>query len=98
MRSGDLGASGDRLIARGRVIGKSGAVEESCGTAALSCVRGARWSVALLRTVRATLREIFDENAYDRFLLRTQEARSVDSYRKFMREREAGMAKRPRCC
>ena len=90
--------TGDRLIARDRVIGKPGAAEESCGTAALGCVRGARWSAALFQTVRATLREIFDENAYDRFLLRTQEARSVESYREFMREREAGMAKRPRCC
>jgi len=50
------------------------------------------------RLVTATLREIFDENAYDRFLLRTQTSRSVESYREFMREREAAAARRPRCC
>ncbi|MBZ5522216.1 MAG: hypothetical protein LAP21_08235 [Acidobacteriia bacterium] len=46
----------------------------------------------------AALREIFDENAYQRFLLRTNNTVSVESYREFMREREVGMAKRPRCC
>ena len=46
----------------------------------------------------AVLREIFDENAYDRYLLRTQSVVSVESYREFQREREAGMARRPRCC
>ncbi len=74
------------------------AVKGSWTTAALGCVAAFRWSAVLFQTVRTTLREIFDENAYDRFLLRTQEARSVESYREFMREREAGMAKRPRCC
>ncbi|HJX83027.1 MAG TPA: hypothetical protein VJ723_01640 [Candidatus Angelobacter sp.] len=88
------------MIARDRVIGKSKptAAEGLCGTAALGCVVAVRWSFALFHTIRTTLREIFDENAYDRFLVRTQEVRSVDSYRKFMNEREAGMAKRPRCC
>jgi hypothetical protein len=100
MRSWDRSASGDRVIARDRGIGtsKSAGMEESCGTAALGCVVAFRWLTGLFQTVRATLREIFDENAYDRFLLRTQEARSVKSYRNFMNEREAGMAKRPRCC
>jgi hypothetical protein len=51
-----------------------------------------------LRHLLAALREIFDENAYQRFLLRTGGAVSVESYRAFMREREVGMAKRPRCC
>jgi len=46
----------------------------------------------------ATLREIFDENAYQRFLLRTGSTASRESYRAFMREREAGMATKPRCC
>jgi predicted ArsR family transcriptional regulator len=48
--------------------------------------------------VKATLREIFDESAYERFLLRTNSARSVASYRDYMRERDAAMAKKPRCC
>ena len=46
----------------------------------------------------ATLREIFDENAYQRFLLRTSNAPSVESYGKFVHERDAAMSKRPRCC
>ena len=44
------------------------------------------------------LREIFDESAYDRFLVRTQATRSVESYREFLREREGAAARRPRCC
>jgi hypothetical protein len=71
---------------------------ESWTTAALGCVPVVRWCAALFQTVRTTLREIFDENAYDRYLQRTREARSVESYREFMREREAGLAKCPRCC
>ncbi len=51
-----------------------------------------------LQTLVAALREIFDESAYDRFLLRTHSARSVESYREFSREREATAARRPRCC
>jgi hypothetical protein len=48
--------------------------------------------------VLATLREIFDENAYARFLQRTQTLRSAESYWAFLKEREAGVAQRPRCC
>ena len=51
-----------------------------------------------LRIFVATLREIFDENAYQRFLVRTNGVASAESYREFMREREAAMARRPRCC
>ena len=50
------------------------------------------------KTLLAVLREIFDENAYQRFLLRTNNVASVDSYRQFQREREAGVATNPRCC
>jgi hypothetical protein len=52
----------------------------------------------LWNLVMATLREIFDESAYNRFLLRTNGTRSVASYRDYMRERDAAMAKKPRCC
>lgn len=48
--------------------------------------------------IRAALREIFDESAYDRFLLRTHASRSRASYREFARERDAAMLKKPRCC
>jgi hypothetical protein len=50
------------------------------------------------RLLRATLREIFDESAYDRFLVRTNAPRSVASYRNFTHERDAAMVKKPRCC
>jgi hypothetical protein len=50
------------------------------------------------KIIRATFREIFDESAYDRFLLRTSQAHSAASYRDFTRERDAAMAKKPRCC
>lgn len=59
------------------------------------------WRRSLLvpmRVLLATLREIFDENAYKRFLLRTGGSVSAQSYRAFMSERETAMAKRPRCC
>jgi len=65
---------------------------------------GDRKAVALemmnrvMQTIRATFREIFDESAYERFLLRTHASRSVVSYRAFTRERDAAMLKRPRCC
>lgn len=51
------------------------------------------WEVFL-----AALREIFDEAAYDRFLLRTHSGRSTASYREFLREQETGIARKPRCC
>ena len=52
----------------------------------------------LILIVRGVLREIFDESAYDRFLLRTNAGRSIASYRDFTRERDASMLKKPRCC
>jgi hypothetical protein len=51
-----------------------------------------------IRTLRSALREIFDESAYDRFLLRTHASRTAASYRDFTRERDAAMVKKPRCC
>lgn len=51
-----------------------------------------------MQLITAALREIFDESAYERFLLRTSAPRSVASYRDFMRDRETAMAKKPRCC
>jgi hypothetical protein len=46
----------------------------------------------------ATLREIFDESAYDRFLRRTHASRSIASYRQFVQERDEALVKKPRCC
>jgi hypothetical protein len=53
---------------------------------------------SFMKLLLATLREIFDENAYQRFLLRTGGVASVQTYREFQREREALTARRPRCC
>jgi hypothetical protein len=53
---------------------------------------------SFFQTLLATLREIFDENAYQRFLLRTGSTDSARSYRAFQREREAITATRPKCC
>ena len=57
-----------------------------------------------MRTVRSsvrilisTLREIFYEAAYARFLDRTQMASSPSAYAAFWRERENN-APKPRCC
>ena len=51
-----------------------------------------------LRVLVAALREIFDENAYARFLEREGLAPNCESYSAFWREREAVIARRPRCC
>jgi hypothetical protein len=76
--------SGDRVIARDRVIGKT--------PSALALF------AKVIRTLRAVLREIFDESAYNRFLLRTHASRTIASYRAFTQERDATMLKKPRCC
>ena len=52
----------------------------------------------IILTLLAALSEIFDESAYDRFLLRTNASRSIASYRAFTCERDAAMQKKPRCC
>jgi hypothetical protein len=46
----------------------------------------------------ATLREIFDQSAYERFLARTGLTHSAASYRAFQSERDAVAASRARCC
>jgi hypothetical protein len=53
---------------------------------------------SFLKVVLATLREIFDENAYQRFLLRTGRVASRSSYHDFIRERNAEIVRKPRCC
>jgi hypothetical protein len=46
----------------------------------------------------ATLREIFDESAYHRFLERRGLPSSIDAYAVFRKENEAAKSRRPRCC
>jgi len=50
------------------------------------------------RILVATLREIFDEAAYTRFLERKQVPSSPSAYADFWREREAAQKPRCRCC
>jgi len=52
----------------------------------------------VVSTLLTTLREIFDETAYARFLARTQMKSSSAAYAEFWREREASHARRPKCC
>jgi hypothetical protein len=44
------------------------------------------------------LQEIFDESAYERFLIRTRLQSSPDAYAIFRRENEQAKLRRPRCC
>ena len=48
--------------------------------------------------VRAVLREIFDESAYERFLAKKSWQPSREAYAMFLREGEQMQARRPRCC
>jgi hypothetical protein len=50
------------------------------------------------RIFLATLREIFDEAAYARFLRRTGMQSSREAYAAFWRERESTHVRRPKCC
>ena len=45
-----------------------------------------------------TLREIFDESAYERFLRRTLRESSAEAYSAFLQENQAAKERRPRCC
>ena len=60
-----------------------------------AAIRQLRSALAL---AYATLREIFDEAAYDRFLQREHSVSSCAAYAAFRRETEDAKARRPRCC
>jgi hypothetical protein len=49
-------------------------------------------------TAAATLREIFDEAAYARFLDRTGMVSSRDAYAAFRQEFEEAKVRQPKCC
>jgi hypothetical protein len=53
---------------------------------------------AFFRTLRAALREIFDESAYARFLSRREMASSAAAYAEFLKETDYARARKPRCC
>jgi len=54
--------------------------------------------VSSWRLLVDTLREIFDEAAYARFLSRKQTASSAEAYADFRREFEQATVRRPKCC
>jgi hypothetical protein len=45
-----------------------------------------------------TLREIFDEAAYERYLTRTGELQSRESFAAFLEASKASRERKPRCC
>jgi aspartate/tyrosine/aromatic aminotransferase len=49
-------------------------------------------------TLIATLREIFDESAYARFLTQQGMFSCPRAYAAFLREQESTKARRPKCC
>jgi hypothetical protein len=54
--------------------------------------------VSSWRTFMAALREIFDEAAYSRFLVRAGMASSTAAYAAFRREFDEAKVRRPKCC
>ncbi len=50
------------------------------------------------KLLAATLQEIFDESAYQRFLDRTRLQSSPHAYAIFQQENEQTKSRRPRCC
>jgi hypothetical protein len=49
-------------------------------------------------TLVTALREIFDENAYARFLARHRMTNTRESYALYLRESNLTRERRPRCC
>jgi len=56
------------------------------------------WLRGATKLLLSTLREIFDEAAYSRFLARHGMRSCPRAYAAFMREQELSKARRPRCC
>jgi hypothetical protein len=54
--------------------------------------------VSAWRILKATLREVFDEAAYARFLRRAGMASSREAYAEFRREFEESNVRRLKCC
>ena len=98
--SGDLviGRSGDRKDKLSAETRSRGEGQKPTMEALRHRKRSGGLVIKITRTITATLREIFDESAYDRFLLRTHASRSIASYRAFIRERDTAMVNKPRCC
>jgi hypothetical protein len=58
----------------------------------------ATWFVCATRLLLSTLREIFDESAYFRFLARHEMSSCPSAYAAFLREQEGMKGRRPKCC
>ncbi len=54
--------------------------------------------VTVGRILLATLREVFDEAAYERFLRRAKMESSAKAYAAFRAEFEEAKTRRPKCC
>ncbi len=54
--------------------------------------------IRIMRILVATLKEIFDEAPYARYLDRTRTTSSPSAYTAFCREREESRSRRPKCC
>jgi hypothetical protein len=50
------------------------------------------------RVLRAMLREVFEEAAYDRFCARERIEVNQESYAKFLRETDQAQQQKVRCC
>jgi hypothetical protein len=61
-------------------------------------VRLAHTVTRSLAIILATLKEIFDESAYTRFLERHGISSSREAYAGFLRETDAARVRRARCC
>jgi hypothetical protein len=57
-----------------------------------------KWFAGSIRLLVSTLREIFDESAYKRFLARHSISSCPDAYAAFLREHWTSKARRPKCC
>jgi hypothetical protein len=78
----------------------SGTTTTRVGTAALGSpveLRSTRFR-RLLQLLLATLREIFDESAYQRFLNRQELSSDRAAYAQFLKEQETRKARQPKCC
>ncbi len=53
---------------------------------------------AVWRIITATIREIFEENAYERFLAQHGVANSREAYAHYLRETSDRRERRVRCC
>lgn len=69
---------------------------QSAGASAFNIVASRLRSAAAVFV--STMREIFDESAYARFLNRNQTTSSREAYASFRRENELSKARRPKCC